>query len=166
MKSRDSFPISRTKKSPGFGIWSERPTFSQLRKKDRPVKRVDAERCSPGSTCVPPFGTSVFSIVQKPVLRRFIWHFRREFENRSARSPHGTMTVFGSLIFAFVFARRSASLTPSVAEPLFFGPGIFRRSFLPFLHTDGIAVFAKALVAYFIQIMSGNVERPIGFCAG
>jgi len=53
-----------------------------------------------------------------------------------------------------------------VAEPLFFGPGIFRRSFLPFLHTDGIAVFAKALVAYFIQIMSGNVERPIGFCAG
>ncbi len=76
------------------------------------------------------------------------------------------MTVFGSLIFAFVFAGGSASLTPSVAEPLFFGPGIFRRSFLPFLHTDGIAVFAKALVACFIQMMSDKVERAIGFCTG
>ena len=65
-----------------------------------------------------------------------------------------------------MFARGSAALTPSVAEPLFFGPGIFRRSFLPFLHTDGIAVFAKALVACFIQSMSDNLERAIGFCAG
>jgi hypothetical protein len=50
-----------------------------------------------------------------------------------------------------------------MAESLFFGPGIFRRSFLPFLHTDGIAVFAKALVACLMQIMSNNIERAIGF---
>jgi len=64
-----------------------------------------------------------------------------------------------------VFARGSAALTPSVAEPLFFGPGIFRRSFLPFLHADGIAVFAKALAATLIQIRFDDVERAMVSCA-
>src|SRR5436309_12775970 len=37
------------------------PIFASSQK-DSPVNRVEAERCSPGSTCAPPFGISVFSI--------------------------------------------------------------------------------------------------------
>src|SRR5438128_5881825 len=90
MKRRDSLPTSRTKKSPGSGIWSARPTFSQLRKKKRssssrriassqneaPVSSVLAERCSPPPPRAGAFGIPTFSIFSAPVLPRFIWNFR------------------------------------------------------------------------------------------
>src|SRR5437867_1397283 len=90
MKRRDSLPTSRTKKSPASGIWSARPTFSQLRKKKRssssrkiassqneaPVSNVLAERCSPTPPRAGAFGIPTFSIFSAPVLPRFIWNFR------------------------------------------------------------------------------------------
>src|SRR6266446_4588960 len=120
--------------------------------KDCPVNRVDAERCSPGSTCVPPFGISVFSIAPEPVIRRFIWHFRREFENRSARSPHRTMTVLGSFNLrvcaragiggpyaprggtAFLWAGNPSAVVPSVSSHR--RDGSLRKSTCRLLHSD------------------------------
>src|SRR5947209_9772099 len=90
MKRKDSLATSRTKKSPGSGIWSARPTFSQLRKKKRssssreiassqdeaPVSSVLAERCSPTPPRAGAFGIPTFSMFSAPVLPRFIWNFR------------------------------------------------------------------------------------------
>ena len=64
---------------------------------------------------------------------------------------------------AVSLARGSAALTPAVAEPFLFGPGIFRRSFLPFLHTGGIALCAKTLVAHPSRVCSIMSSRRLCF---
>src|SRR3989442_1065194 len=144
MKRRDSLPTSRTKKSPGSGIWSARPTFSQLRKKKRPsssrkiassqneapVSSVLAERCSPTPPRAGAFGIPTFSIFSAPVLPRFTWNFRspKNLATDSESCPTADFLSTGS-----VLAARGASTFPSaVAEPFLFGPRIFRWPFLSF----------------------------------
>src|SRR2546428_1904688 len=89
MKRRDSLPTSRTKKSPGSGIWSARPTFSQLRKKKRssssrkiassqneaPISSVLAHSSSLTPLLERALELPTLSVLFLPVIRRLTFYF-------------------------------------------------------------------------------------------
>src|SRR5436309_2687759 len=122
------------------------PIFASSQK-DSPVNRVEAERCSPGSTCAPPFGISVFSIRSEAGTPKIHLAFSLRLKMPSRLEAaivrcrslrRSTRTV--------ALARGSPAFPPTVAEPLLLGSGILRRPFLPFLHPSRNAVVATTVV--------------------